>query len=113
MLRNGCLTLCQFHIPNEVMFIYKDVVTVLLKMLRLAALDEFLLRIGVLLLNSLACQVENEHKMLVGEMKAVETMIDIIGKRYKVYIVWLSCVSLAFLSHSNIQIFYYSRGSLT
>ncbi|GAU97886.1 hypothetical protein RvY_09111 [Ramazzottius varieornatus] len=83
MLRNGCLTLCQFHIPNEVMFIYKDVVTVLLKMLRLAALDEFLLRIGVLLLNSLACQVENEHKMMVGEMKAVETMIDIIEARLR------------------------------
>ncbi|XP_055335610.1 protein zer-1 homolog [Paramacrobiotus metropolitanus] len=83
MLRNGCLTLCQFHIPNEVMFLYRDVVTVLLKMLRLAGLDEFLLRIGVLLLNSLACQVENEHKMMVGEMKAVETMIDIIENRLR------------------------------
>lgn len=90
MLRNGCLTLCQFHIPNEVMFLYKDVVTVLLKMLRIPGLDEFLLRIGVLLLNSLACQVENEHKMMVGEMKAVETMIDIIGEEVVYFCVLLS-----------------------
>lgn len=37
--------------------------------------DDFLLRIGIFLLNSLACQVEGEHKQILGQTGVVEVNI--------------------------------------
>lgn len=78
MMRNGCLTLCHFNIPFEVLYCYNRLVQILLQMLRRDYNDDFLLRIGIFLLNSLACQVEGEHKKILGESGVVEIMSNII-----------------------------------
>ena len=43
--------------------------------------DSFNQLAGIYLLNSLACQVDTELKMLVGSMGAVEQMLDIISEK--------------------------------
>ncbi|XP_045198944.2 protein zer-1 homolog [Mercenaria mercenaria] len=78
MMRNGCLTLCHFNIPYEVLYCYNRLVRILLQMLRRDYNDDFLLRIGIFLLNSLACQVEGEHKQILGQTGVVEIMSNII-----------------------------------
>jgi Zyg-11 family protein len=44
-------------------------------------LEEFVERIAIYLLNSLACQVEGEHKKLVGDLGAITKMLHIIEDR--------------------------------
>ncbi|XP_041367990.1 protein zer-1 homolog [Gigantopelta aegis] len=83
MMRNGCLTLCHFNIPFDVMFCYKMVVKVLLQMLEVDHRDNFIHRIGIFLLNSLACQVDGKEKELVGDMGAIETMLFIIQNKLR------------------------------
>ncbi|KAL4218659.1 Protein zer-1 [Mactra antiquata] len=78
MMRNGCLTLCHFNIPGDVLYCYNRLVKILLQMLQRDHNDDFLLRIGIFLLNSLACQVKGEHKQVLGQSGVVETMSNII-----------------------------------
>ncbi|XP_052789748.1 protein zer-1 homolog [Mya arenaria] len=78
MMRNGCLTLCHFNIPEEVLHCYTRLVKVLLQMLQHDHNDDFLMRIGIFLLNSLACQVESEQKQILGDLSIIEVMCAII-----------------------------------
>ncbi len=59
MMRNGCLTLCQFTIPQDVVFDYERLVRILLHIVSEHTAEEnsFVQRAGIYLLNSLACQV--------------------------------------------------------
>jgi hypothetical protein len=54
------------------LYCYNRLVRILLQMLRRDYNDDFLLRIGIFLLNSLACQVEGEHKQILGQTGVVE-----------------------------------------
>lgn len=82
MMRNGCLTLCQFKIPQHVLFEYRRLVQLLLRLIRgRGDGDDFVRRIAIYLLNSLACQVDGEQKELVGDLGAIETMLKLINDR--------------------------------
>ena len=53
------------------MFMYERMVTVLLKMVAPDDQEEFVQRIGIYLLNSLACQVDGNEKRMVGDLGAI------------------------------------------
>jgi len=83
MMRNGCLTLCQFQIPADVLFDYERLVKILLHIVSEHTSEEnnFIQRAGIFLLNSLACQVDGQQKMLVGSLGAMEKMLIIITEK--------------------------------
>ncbi|KAL1117159.1 hypothetical protein AAG570_004486 [Ranatra chinensis] len=81
MMRNGCLTLCQFKIPNDVLFEYKRLVGILLHIVSEMTQEGFVQRIGIYLLNSLACQVDGSQKQLLGDLGAINRMLVIIDDR--------------------------------
>ena len=119
MMRNGCLTLCQFAIPGDVVsvrgtethnidnlagqcpsllpmqlrvpserrsfqiFDYERLVRILLFIVseHTAPENAFVQRAGIYLLNSLACHVNTEQKLLVGNLGAMEKMLGIIRDR--------------------------------
>ncbi|KAF6200916.1 hypothetical protein GE061_005363, partial [Apolygus lucorum] len=83
MMRNGCLTLCQFKIPQDVLFEYKRLVTILLHIVSEMEQEGFVQRIGIYLLNSLACQVDGSQKQLLGDLGAIHRMLMIIKDRVK------------------------------
>ncbi|ENN81456.1 protein zer-1 homolog [Dendroctonus ponderosae] len=81
MMRNGCLTLCQFKIPVDVLFEYERLVEVLLYSVHGMTSESFVQRIGIYLLNSLACQVDGQQKVRLGELGAINRMIWLISER--------------------------------
>ncbi|KAG5869508.1 hypothetical protein JTB14_008059 [Gonioctena quinquepunctata] len=81
MMRNGCLTLCQFKIPVDVLFDYERLVNILLHSVDGMAQESFVQRIGIYLLNSLACQVDGSQKVKLGELGAIDKMIWLIKDR--------------------------------
>lgn len=85
MMRNGCLTLCQFDIPHDVIFDYERLVEILLYIVSAhnEVAGNFVQRAGICLLNSLACQVEGRRKLLVGDLGAMEKMLGIIQERIR------------------------------
>ncbi|XP_064457407.1 protein zer-1 homolog [Ornithodoros turicata] len=81
MLRNGCLTLIHFKIPQDVLFDYERLVDILLHIVSQEDQDDFVQRIGIYLLNSLACQVDGMQKQLVGDKGAITIMLQLIEAR--------------------------------
>ncbi|XP_053676518.1 protein zer-1 homolog [Anopheles nili] len=81
MMRNGCLTLCQFNIPVDVMFEYERLVKILLHGVSYREQEGFVQRIAVHLLNSLACQVDGKQKLYLGELGAISLMLNLINDR--------------------------------
>lgn len=81
MMRNGCLTLCQFKIPHDVLFEYKRLVGILLHIVSEMEQEGFVQRLGTYLLNSLACQVDGPQKQMLGDLGAVNRMLVIIDDR--------------------------------
>lgn len=81
MMRNSCLALCQFRIPHDVMSNYEPLVKVLLHSAKHAESEGFVQRIGIYLLNSLACQVEGKKKRLLGKLGCVGTMLKLVQYR--------------------------------
>lgn len=81
VMRNGCLALCQFRIPQDAMFNYEALVKVLLHSAKNTEPEGFIQRIGIYLLNSLACQVEGKEKCLLGELGCVKTMLELVESR--------------------------------
>jgi Zyg-11 family protein len=63
MMRNGCLTLFQLKIPDDVLFDYERLVHILLHIGSEMEQGGFVERIGMYLLN-LACQVDGVQKQL-------------------------------------------------
>ncbi|VDN29083.1 unnamed protein product [Gongylonema pulchrum] len=72
MVRNCCLSLCQFEIPVEILFDYGRVARMLVAVLQKHNGDHLTQRIVVFLLNSMACHVEGEQKVQVGKFGAIE-----------------------------------------
>ncbi|XP_055700674.1 protein zer-1 homolog [Phlebotomus papatasi] len=81
MMRNGCLTLCQFTIPNDVLFEYERLVRILLHGVSDTEQEGFVQRIAIYLLNSLACQVDGRQKLFLGDLGAISTMLSLINDR--------------------------------
>lgn len=81
MMRNGCLTLCQFKIPLDVVFDYERLVEILLHSVYGFQQESFVQRIGIYLLNSLACQVDGIQKVKLGELGAINKMLWLIAER--------------------------------
>lgn len=81
MMRNGCLTLCQFNIPQDVLFEYERLVKILLHGVSYREQEGFVQRIAIYLLNSLACQVDGSQKMFLGDLGAISTMLNLISDR--------------------------------
>ncbi|XP_074655038.1 LOW QUALITY PROTEIN: protein zer-1 homolog [Tubulanus polymorphus] len=82
-IRNCGLTLCQFSIPQDLLYHYERTVRILLNVIDPNSgiyhnLDDFVQRIGIYLLNSLACQVDGKEKQLVGDLGAVAMMLKVI-----------------------------------
>lgn len=80
MLRNGSLTLIHFRMPQDVIFEYPRLVNILLLIVTNDE-DDFIQRLGIYLLNSLACQVDGQQKMLVGDLGAIDKMLALIKNR--------------------------------
>lgn len=77
MVRNCCLSLCQFEIPHEIMFNYGRVASLLVRVLETHNSDQLTQRIVVFLLNSMACHVEGDQKIEVGNIGAIEVFLII------------------------------------
>lgn len=97
MMRNGCLTLCQFSIPTDVvcihifwssffydwpcdnsqlyfsfqLFEYERLVKILLHGVSDSEQEGFVQRIAIYLLNSLACLVDGRQKLFLGDLGAI------------------------------------------
>lgn len=80
IMRNCCLTICQFNVPSEVLFIYERLVMILISGIVMAS-EVFMMRIGTYLLNSLACQVDKFHKVYLGDCGVMRCMLQIITDR--------------------------------
>ncbi|XP_063698293.1 protein zer-1 homolog [Culicoides brevitarsis] len=81
MMRNGCLTLCQFSIPYDVLFEYERLVKILLHGVSDTEQEGFVQRIAIYLINSLACQVDGNQKSFLGQLGAIKTMLNLIEDR--------------------------------
>lgn len=81
MLRNGYLTLTQFQMPNDVLFEYERLITILLHGVSKSEQEGFVQRIAIYLLNTLACQVDGRQKLFLGELGVVSTMLSLIKDR--------------------------------
>jgi Zyg-11 family protein len=89
MVRNCCLSLCQFDIPQEILFDYERVARLLVDVLRNHNGDSLTQRIVVFLLNSMACHVEGEQKVQVGNIGAIE-----------VYVLIRCCINICLIDNS-------------
>ncbi|CAH0392441.1 unnamed protein product [Bemisia tabaci] len=81
MMRNGCLVLSHFKIPKDVIFEYKRLATALILVVAKKNQDIFVRRISIYLLNSLACQVSEDHKELLGQLGAISWVLEIINEK--------------------------------
>ncbi|CAK9810135.1 Protein zer-1 homolog [Anthophora quadrimaculata] len=82
MMRNACLTLYQFRLPHDVMSHYETLVKILLHLVKYAEQQSYVQRIGIFLLNTLACQVTGREKRLLGSLGCIKIMLELI--RYRV-----------------------------
>ncbi|PIO56614.1 hypothetical protein TELCIR_21986, partial [Teladorsagia circumcincta] len=81
MVRNCCLSLCQFEIPQEILFDYSRLAILLVTVLQHHNADNLTQRIVVFLLNSMACHVEGDQKVQVGSFGAIEMILDQIRRK--------------------------------
>ena len=99
VVRNSCLILCQFELPHDVKFEYEKLVKILLFIISEHTSEDgaFVQRASICLLNSLACQVEGKQKLLVGDLGAMEKMLDVIKSKLQSGM-FLCCYIIGFLS---------------
>uniref|UniRef100_A0A1I7ZS12 Calmodulin n=2 Tax=Steinernema glaseri TaxID=37863 RepID=A0A1I7ZS12_9BILA len=81
MVRNCCLSLCQFEIPQDILFDYNHVARLLVQVLEKHHGDQLTQRIVVFLLNSMACHVDGDQKIEVGFIGAIETILAQIRRK--------------------------------
>ncbi|CAL2035121.1 hypothetical protein CAEBREN_26163 [Caenorhabditis brenneri] len=81
MVRNCCLSLCQFEIPQDILFDYSRLAVLLVSVLQHHNADNLTQRIVVFLLNSMACHVEGDQKIQVGSYGAIEMILDQISRK--------------------------------
>lgn len=80
----SALSLCQFEIPQDIVFDYARVAKLLVHVLQAHNADNLTQRIVVFLLNSMACHVEGDQKLQVGDIGAIEVpnKLQIIHKNF-------------------------------
>ena len=85
MLRYGCFGLLVFFQfdTKALIFDFKRLIQILLYMMSKHGSNEhnYLLRLGVLLLNTLACEVEKNQKLMFGDLGAIEELLSIIKEK--------------------------------
>lgn len=82
MVRNCALSLCQFEIPQDIVFDYARVAKLLVNVLQTHNADNLTQRIVVFLLNSMACHVEGDQKLQVGDIGAIEIILEQIRRKH-------------------------------
>lgn len=76
------------HTPTIQLFEYRRLVHLLLRLIEdREDGDDFVRRIAIYLLNSLACQVDGEQKMLVGDLGAIEVS-NCFPSHQTVHLLW-------------------------
>ncbi|KAJ8737239.1 hypothetical protein PYW07_000510 [Mythimna separata] len=117
MMRNGCLTLCQFKIPSDVLFEYERVVQILLNGVADVNQEGFVQRIAIYLLNSLACQVDGKQKTFLGNQGAIGKMLNLISDRLErricddvLEVAWSTMWNVTDETPQNCQRFLENRG---
>ncbi|KAL4717706.1 hypothetical protein ACJJTC_000855 [Scirpophaga incertulas] len=117
MMRNGCLTLCQFKIPTDVLFEYERVVQILLNGVSDVNQEGFVQRIAIYLLNSLACQVDGKQKRFLGNHGAIGKMLNLISDRLErrvcddvLEVAWSTMWNVTDETPQNCQRFLENRG---
>ncbi|XP_075991413.1 protein zer-1 homolog isoform X2 [Anticarsia gemmatalis] len=117
MMRNGCLTLCQFKIPTDVLFEYERVVQILLNGVADVNQEGFVQRIAIYLLNSLACQVDGKQKRFLGNHGAIGKMLNLISDRLErrvcddvLEVAWSTMWNVTDETPQNCQRFLENRG---
>ncbi|CAD5213987.1 unnamed protein product [Bursaphelenchus okinawaensis] len=83
IVRNCCLAACQLEVPGDVAFAYRRMVKILVHILNNHYADITTPRVVVYLLNSMACHVEGDHKVEVGNFGAIEAVVDHIRRKTK------------------------------
>lgn len=73
----------EFSCCTSKVFDYERVVKILLFIVAEHSIEEnsFVQRAGIYLLNSLACQVDGQQKLLLGSLGAMEKMLGLIRER--------------------------------
>ncbi|XP_049884638.1 protein zer-1 homolog [Pectinophora gossypiella] len=117
MMRNGCLTICQFKIPTDVLFEYERVVQILLNGVADVNQEGFVQRIAIYLLNSLACQVDGKQKRFLGNHGAIGKMLNLISDRLErrlcddvLEVAWSTMWNVTDETPQNCQRFLENRG---
>ena len=80
IVRNVCLTLCQFDFPLEVLHRYVGTIEKLIRSLTMHTTDRFTHQVVIFVMNSLASYLNREERVKVGELGAVQCMVQEIQK---------------------------------
>ncbi|KAK1128638.1 hypothetical protein K0M31_003096 [Melipona bicolor] len=119
MMRNGCLTLFQFRLPQDVMSHYETLVKLLLHLAKHAQQESYIQRIGIFLLNTLACQVTGREKRLLGNLGCIKTMLELIKYRVEsrtfddvMEVAWSTMWNVTDETPINCQRFFEENGML-
>ncbi|XP_043257797.1 protein zer-1 homolog [Colletes gigas] len=80
---NVCLILCQFRLPQDIMSNYETLVKLLLHSVKHTHQGGYIQRIGIYILNTLACHVTGREKRLLGNLGCIKTMLELIQYRVR------------------------------
>merc|ERR1719209_2089938 len=88
LMRNGCMVLWQFQVPQDLLCLYERVVEILLYIGEHHSSEEesYTQRAAVLLLNGLVCHVDGEQKRIMG-IKIIDSMLRIVRNKLE----WKLC----------------------
>jgi Zyg-11 family protein len=81
VVRNVALTLCQFDFAGDVIDDYVHVMEYILKSMRLHNSDAFTNRVIIYLMNSMACFLNGEQRLRVGEIGVIRVIMNEIIRR--------------------------------
>ncbi|XP_011455027.3 protein zer-1 homolog [Magallana gigas] len=81
MLRNVLLNFCSMHLPDNLTFCHHRMIRNLMEVVVSDNQEDFIQKLGIILLNCLACQVDGEEKLTFGELGAIEAMLKIIRRK--------------------------------
>ncbi|KAI6176551.1 hypothetical protein M3Y97_00810300 [Aphelenchoides bicaudatus] len=81
IVRNCCLSLCQLNIPQDVVFVYSRMISLLVQILNCHSTDNTTPRVVIYLLNSLACQTGSDCKSIAGIHGAIESVMAHIERK--------------------------------
>ncbi|XP_062602137.1 protein zer-1 homolog [Saccostrea cucullata] len=81
VLRNVLLNFCSMNLPDNMTFCHRRMTKNLMEVVASDSQEEFIQRLGIILLNCIACQVDGEEKLTFGELGAIEAMLKIIKRK--------------------------------